>query len=58
MSKREKNKTVSKGDICIIRLPERDPKECGAGKIFEEILAKNSKFDKRQTYRFKKLREL
>lgn len=31
--------------------------QCGAEKIFEEILAKNSKFDRKQTYRFKKLRE-
>lgn len=35
-------------NICIIRLSERDEKECGAEKIFEEILGRNSKFGKRR----------
>lgn len=34
-------------NISIIRLLEREKKECGAEKIFEEILGKNSKFGKR-----------
>lgn len=32
-------------------------KECGAEKVFEDTLAKNSKFGNRQTYRFKKFSE-
>lgn len=41
----KKNNTGGKSLIFVIRVQEREEKECGAEKIFEEIIAEMLKFD-------------